>query len=219
MIDILLSAIFPPKCPYCKTILSYGMSECAVCREQFPDYPRTEHIPSGEMCVSPFTYDSRVRQAIIDYKFHGRKFNSESFAKILAHTVDGVYGDSDFETVTSVPLSKARQNERGYNQSELIAVKTAKILGKRYERLLVKTKNNREQHGLNAEERIKNVVGVYSVTNRQKIIGKSILIVDDVITTGYTLSECCCTLKKGGAAKVLCAAVAAGGQSHLENKL
>ena len=208
MIDFILSLLFPPKCPYCSKTISRNLTECSVCKAQFPEIPKIKPLPSGEICVAPFFYDTAVRNAIINYKFKGKKFNAKSFAIAVCNDVEQVYKVTDFEIVACVPLSAERQRERGFNQSEIVAEKIAQYFKKPYEPLLKKTKNNSEQHKLSAKEREKNVTGVYSVIDEEKVRGKKILLIDDVATTGNTLAECCRTLKNSGADKILCAAIA-----------
>lgn len=187
-----------------------------MCRAQFPRYPRIEPVPSGEVCVAPFSYDSSVRQAIINYKFNGKKFNAKSFASAVSTVVENVYKDMDFEVVCCVPLSRQRQKQRGFNQSELIARAVADYFNKPFEMLLIKNKDNVEQHTLSATDRIKNVLDVYALTDSEKVRNKKILLIDDIATTGNTLAECCRTLKTGGADRILCAAIAITGESKLE---
>lgn len=208
MVDFIFSLLFPPKCPYCSKNISRSLAECPVCKAGFPKYPQIKIIPSGEICIAPFFYDISVRNAIINYKFNGRKFNAKSLSLVVSETVENVCKDMDFELVSCVPLSSERQRERGFNQSEIIAKKVAKYFEKPYEPLLRKIKNNSEQHKLSAKEREKNVVGVYSVIDETKVSGKKILLIDDVATTGNTLAECCRTLKNSGAERILCAAAA-----------
>lgn len=195
------------------------MNECISCKLQFPKYPRIEPLPSGEICVAPFVYDSMVRQAIIGYKFQGKKQNAKSFSDAVCSSIEKVYKDMNFEVVSSVPLSAERYKKRGFNQSEIIARNVAKYFEKPFENLIVKTKNNIEQHSLSADKRAENVRGVYSATDTEKIKGRKILLIDDVATTGNTLAECCRVLKDNGAERILCAAVAIAGESKLEYKI
>ena len=185
---------------------------------QFPKYPRIEPIPSGEICTAPFSYDSTVREAVINYKFRGRRYNAKSFSEAICRVVENVYKDMSFDVVSCVPLSKERKRGRGFNQSEIVARNVAQYFGKPFENLIIKTVNNAEQHNLSAEERIKNVIGVYSPADTEKIKGRKILLVDDVVTTGNTLAECCRVLKNSGAERIICAAIAIAGESRLEYK-
>lgn len=218
MIDFILSLFFPVKCPYCSKTINRNISECNACRSQFSEFFRTKSLPSGEICTSPFVYDSAVKDAVIGYKFYNKKYNAKSFSTAVCNAVENVYKDIRFDIVTYVPLSKQRYKERGFDQSELIARNIARYFEKPFSKLLSKTKHNREQHTLSAKDRIQNVKGVYSPVNAEKISGKTILIIDDVVTTGNTLAECCRVLKDNGADKVLCATVAVAGDSSLEYK-
>lgn len=88
------------------------------------------------------------------------------------------------------------QRERGYNQSELLAKQCSEIMGIPYAELLEKHKANKAQHTLKGKERENNVHGVYRVADIELAADKTILIIDDIITTGNTLGECCKVLKK-----------------------
>ncbi len=203
------ATIFPPRCPYCSKLLRYDMTECLLCRAQFPKQPRIELTPTGEICISPLTYDAKVRKAILDYKFHGKTFNAESLSAAMAAAVKRVYyKDMSFEVITCVPMSKDRRKRRGYNQSELIARNVAKLLDKPFEELMYRDSGAEQQHNLNAYERINNRDMTYHVIDPEKIKGKKILIIDDVMTTGATLSNCSKILKEQGAERVLCAVAA-----------
>ena len=206
--NFFLSLFFPPKCPYCSKVIFRNETECPDCRIQFPSDAKIKKLPSEDICIAPFAYDSQVRKAILDFKYHSVVFNAESFSKAIFNSVRSQAGESDIDIITYVPMSKRSRKKRGYNQAEILAVKLAGISSKPCLQLLDKTKKNRIQHELNAEDRAKNVIGVYSPTDSEMIRDKSILIVDDICTTGSTLSECCRVLRQSGAKKVLCAAIA-----------
>lgn len=207
----LLSMLLPNRCPYCRTLIHSDMTECAACRVHFPLFPRIEPVPSGAVCTAPFTYDTTVREAIIRFKFQNKKHYANSFARAAAQAVGEVYKDMQIDVITAVPLSAQSRRERGYNQSELVARKIGNLLDIPYEELLLKNKQNRVQHELNYEERLVNVQGVYIAPRPAHVLGKTILLTDDIMTTGSTLSECCKVLKKNGAKSVLCVVVAMGG--------
>ena len=180
----LLDLFFPRKCPYCLKLINRGELECAECRSEFPKEPYIRTLPSGNKCVSAFMYDSKVREALTRYKF------------IIA------------DIVTSVPLSKKRLRVRGYNQSELIARELAKILELDYAETLIKCCDNLEQHTLNHDVRAENIIGVYKVIDKINLQGKKILLIDDIVTTGYTLSECCRVLSESENINITCATLA-----------
>ena len=116
---------------------------------------------------------------------------------------------ADFDILTWVPVSPLRRFKRGYDQVELLARAVGRELGTEPIRLLRKTRNAPPQSGISGEAaRRANVLGAYRVTDPQAIRNKRILLLDDVITTGATASECARTLLTAKAKQVNCAAVA-----------
>ena len=116
---------------------------------------------------------------------------------------------ADFDILTWVPVSTLRRFKRGYDQVELLARAVGRELGTEPIRLLRKTRNAPPQSGISGEAaRRANVLGAYRVTDSQAIRDKRILLLDDVITTGATASECARTLLTAKAKQVNCAAVA-----------
>lgn len=104
---------------------------------------------------------------------------------------------SQYEIITSVPISKKRKKERGYNQSELIAKEISKKLNIKYEKnVLYKVKNTVAQSKLNKRQREENARGVYEIRNKKEINKKKILLIDDIYTTGSTVNECSRVLQK-----------------------
>ena len=201
-----LSLLFPYKCPYCRQITGGRSFECDKCRSELVPFRHDIVLRSGCRCIVPFGYKGRVRKAILDYKFYSLKFNVESLSRQLAAVLSDMAGDIDI--VCNVPISKARRRKRGFDQSELLAKKTARLLGIEHGCLLKKIKNNKPQHELDGEKRVSNVRGVYAAAKPGLITGRRILLIDDICTTGYTLSECCRVLLSAGAASVVCAAAA-----------
>ncbi len=115
----------------------------------------------------------------------------------------------DIDLVTCVPMSKTKLLDRKYNQAEVFAKHMSKRLGKSFNgKLLQRKHNNIEQHMLSSEQRRENAENVYHIHNKYNDIkGKNILICDDVITTGATMSKCIRLLKEMGADKVYVAAI------------
>lgn len=204
----ILSILFPNRCPYCDKLIDMNETECSVCRGKFPDVPHIRKLAQGNVCVSPFVYDGTVRDAIRSLKFRNCVFNAKSLSGQMCRILQKLYGDEDIDIVTAVPMSRSSKRERGYNQAELLAKETAKLLGKPYEELLKKVKKNLVQHELNGEDRKRNVIGVYAVTDKRLITDKRILLVDDICTTGSTLSECCKVLLECSPADIICTCAA-----------
>lgn len=156
------------------------------------------------LCVAPFAYDGDVREAAHRFKFHGRLSFQRMMGTLMARTVQGQLAGVPFDLVCAVPLSKERLRQRGYNQAALLAEEIASSLHLPYAEVLQKLKNNQEQHNLSREERLTNVLGVYCCSRPQAVQGKSVLLCDDIVTTGSTLRECARILLESGA-KAVCA--------------
>ena len=114
-----------------------------------------------------------------------------------------------YDIILSVPLHKKRLKERGYNQSQLIArelVKEYNLHNNKkmiyYNDVIIKTKNIKPQSTKNLKDRIQDVIGIYEIKNKEKIIGKNIIIFDDIYTTGSTANECKKILLEAGANNV-----------------
>lgn len=216
----LLSIFYPRKCPYCSKPLKYDMTECLVCRAEFPKTPRIEALPTGEICIAPFTYNGAIRRAICDYKFRGKKFNAYSLAGAVVSSIRNVYyKDMGFEVITCVPMSKDRKIERGFNQSELIARYAAEQLDKPFENLLYRESGAAVQHEKTYSERISGKDDSFHVISQEKVEGKKLLLIDDIMTTGVTLSRCSTILRDCGAERVFCASVAISKEYGVHNNI
>ncbi len=206
-LDELKWFLFPFRCACCNTVVGRNIIICDECREQIKPHPHYVGIPNNEKnlfcCISLFHYsEALIREAIINLKFNAQTDVAREFADYLAKMDFALGRDVDF--VTCVPLSKGRKRWRGFNQSELIATAYANFVGKEYAVVLKKLKSNKIQSTLeDHSERKENVKGMYRVIDAEKIKGKTILLIDDVYTSGATMNECACMLKKGGAARVI----------------
>ena len=147
---------------------------------------------------SPLIYTGTTRKLIKNFKFAGKRYLSTYFVNLMVDT----YLDNPFtcDTVCEVPISKSRMVERGFNQSELLAKDIAKRLKLNHCSALEKVKDTVDQVGLSSLERKKNLEGAFACIKDVK--GKNILLVDDVLTTGSTASECSKILLKAGAKSV-----------------
>ena len=122
------------------------------------------------------------------------------------------HGLDPFDLICWAPVSKRRRRKRGYDQGELLAREVAKRLGRECVPLLKKVRDTPAQSGLkDPSARRANVMGAYQVPHPALAAGKRILLVDDVVTTGETLSECAGTLLMAGAKEVFCVTLAKAG--------
>jgi len=203
------SQIFCPACD--KQVHFITGSICRICGTTFPDSPAEGHL-CGD-CLEKIPYFSCAR-AIFSYKdiifnaIHKFKYKKDlSSGEILASFMAGFpFPDIDFadySLMIPVPLHIKRLRERGFNQSLILAraigekrnIHVDFSVLKRHKFTLTQTRSNKK-------ERKQNIRGAFEITDREKIAGKSILLIDDVYTTGATVNECAKTLIKGGAQKV-----------------
>jgi ComF family protein len=136
-------------------------------------------------------------------------FLGKVLASAIAELLPGC-GDSR-PLIVPVPLHKSKRSERGFNQAELIARAAVKQLPQQVELVtdvLVRRRSTISQVGLSREERIANMCDAFRIRNGRHLQGRTLIVVDDVMTTGTTLSECARVLKRAGAEKVWAATVA-----------
>lgn len=211
-LGVLLDLLFPPKCVFCGKVLDSGEDGlCARCQRDLPWLADGEAELTGEffsLCAAPLRYQDKVRDSIRRYKFNGRRGYHKLYGKLVAQCVhDHLAGRYDL--ITWVPLSSQRKKERGYDQAFLLASAAALELGEVAVETLRKERHTAAQSGLTeAAQRRANVLGAYTPVDPELVAGKRVLLIDDVVTTGSTLSECARTLRTMGAADVVCAALA-----------
>jgi len=196
----LLELLFPPRCVFCGR-LTRGETVCAECRASLPLCGDAGKAEFCSAVAAPFRYEGRVRESILRYKFGGRRGYAAVYAGFLAETAERELAGK-YDLVSWVPVSARRLRKRGYDQARLLAEKTAQLLGTQAVQTLAKPRDNPPQSGLDRpEKRRANVSGVYAVRG-QSAAGRRVLLVDDIATTGATLSECARTLLMAGAEDV-----------------
>lgn len=206
----LRALIFPERCPLCGGLIEEGEIACKGCLDEI----NQKHIPiiggaGGFRCVSSFIYGGKVRKAIVNIKFRERTQYIPQFAKIMAEDIREAYGGTYFDIITAVPMHKADLKERGYNQSVLLAKALSKLLDIPYEDTLVKVKRTKKQHKLSWAERKKNLSGAFKTIDNSLVHGKTILLIDDIVTSGNTLGKCAKILNRAKPKGIFCATIAA----------
>ena len=207
----LMRLLFPPKCLLCGRLLSPEEKDlCTDCRAAPPicqKSPSKAHFVEKQTVM--WYYTDTVRRCILRYKFYGRRAYCRSLGCLLAARLTEEYPEG-LPVLTWVPISRRRRITRGYDQTELLAKQVAKTLGIPAVSTLVKIRHSRPQSSLrDPAARRANVLGAFKVKNREALTGKTLLLLDDIITTGATVSECAKTLLTAGAKEVHCAALAA----------
>lgn len=209
--DYVLSLIYPPKCVFCGTVIDKG-DLCDECAKTLP-YTKGDGIhqkfPFVDKCISPLYYKDYVRRAVLRLKFAGCSCYCRRLGAIMSECAENNLDCGSIDMISCIPLSRKRLHDRGYNQAELLAKVISKNIGVEFKQTLRKIKNNTAQSTIkDSKQRATNVVGVYRVTAPELVKGKYILLVDDVVTTGATVSECARMLKKAGAKAVYCLTLA-----------
>ncbi len=207
----ILDIFFPNKCVLCRRVLPDSVTDiCTDCRNSTDEFPKPKRKIS---CVAGWTslwyYSGAVRHSIVLYKFYGRRSYGPSYGRLLSEKLRQV-PFCDCDLITWVPTSFLRRWRRGYDQVELIATGVGQCISTPIVPVLKKLRHTKPQSRLDDPSRRRaNVFGVFAVTDPALVAGKRILLLDDIITTGATVSECARILLTAGAKEVYCAAVAA----------
>lgn len=211
MLEKLWAFLFPPKCVVCKTILDPQQTDlCHHCRQNL-ERPNSKKIKLSFLAgwTAVWYYEEDVRKSVLRFKFHNRRSYALSYGKFLAMALLEKYPEG-FDILTWVPVSRLRRWKRGYDQCKLLADSVGAELEMPPIQTLKKLRNNPPQSGMaSVSARKANVLGVYACTCPEQVAGKRILLLDDIITTGATASECARVLLTAGAKEVYCGAVAA----------
>lgn len=221
MFKNLIRFLFPPRCIFCGYILETDV-DMEICENCFCKIPFMKdgiikspesflHGGGCEYTICACNYTGILKDSIKKFKFYDKAGYYRAFAGLLSDRIKKMTNFREFDIITCVPLSKRKESIRGYNQSLLISKEVGKKLGIPVNpRLLVRERDTKSQSLLTKCERYSNVAGAFKVTNANDIKGKTVLLVDDIMTTGNTLNECGRTLLKAGAEKVIGAVIASG---------
>lgn len=237
---LLLQAVFPPTCVFCRALLTepadpvtgyltHELSICSACLARLPYKVFSAHeiaclsnpyeedpIPDFTVLV-PFRYEGEIVSALRALKFHDAPYIAETLSFFMAESVkrSAYY----FDAVIPVPLSGARLRRRGYNQAGLLARSIAKRIEKPCpENFLIRNRNTRQQSRYKDPMlRAANVKDSFSVPEHVSVEDLSVLLVDDVFTTGNTLHEAALALYRAKAENVV-AITAASGRGEVDGK-
>ena len=205
-----MDLLYPPKCMLCHRVMeSSDHPVCPTCGCDLPEYdgaPRK--VPYFEKVVTPFYYEDHIRDAVRRFKFHGMQSYAGQFARWMAVLIRAEL-EGKYDLISWVPCSAKRRWARGFDQAELLAKHLSKELGVPCVPVLKKVRNTPKQSQMpNAARRRGNVLGAYKAWNPEAFSGKRILLVDDILTTGATLSECGKVLRIAGSGDPVCAVIA-----------
>ncbi len=196
--------LFPPRCVFCRKVMEKD-GVCDKCEAELPYRAQCEvkeEIMFVDRAFSCFHYEGDVRNAILRYKFGGLQKYAVDFSEYLEECINmNLLGEYDI--ISWVPLSRARLRSRGYDQARLLAEEVCFRIGKEMPiKVLQKAINAAPQSRQgDKSRRMANIIGAYELCG-QDVAGKRIILIDDILTTGATVSECARVLKTAGASAV-----------------
>ncbi len=231
LLDPFLSLLYPPRCLVCRALGDAGL--CTLCLNQIapvaPPFCRvcghplaadtgcfncTARRPAFTHARSLGPYDGVLLAAIHQFKYRDRPQLAVPLGQALAASARMQAADLNqlrFDALLPVPMHPTRRRLRGYNQSERLArIVASELALPLWTDVLVRTRSTRPQVGLSADARRSNLSGAFALRRPEAVPGKTLLLIDDVITTGSSLHECALVLKASGAKSVYCLTLAAG---------
>jgi len=218
LIERIWLAFFPRRCCWCMRVTAPTEMLCPDCAEEAGKsryacrggYQPPADRDNGRLIIAPtqaliacFTYHSRARRILHRLKFQHKRN--------IAHSIGYAMGDALREAglvdetllFCAVPMTATQVKTRGFNQSELLAKTAARWVGGEYAPLLHKTRETQVQHDLPAPQRAQNVAGAYAVAMPDQVVGRRIVLCDDICTTGATMQACAHILEQAGAIQVI----------------
>lgn len=174
-------------CPKCGNIISEDELICAECKDRAHEF-------NFDKAISVCDYSPVSGYLIKAFKFDGKIYTSETIAKLMIDFLRET--NLNFDSLTFVPLSKERLAERGFNQAEILANAIAKAFDKEVLDLIYRSKNTPKQSTLSQKERLENLKDSIKIKTPTSLKGKTVVLIDDVFTTGTTLNECAGVLRK-----------------------
>ncbi len=195
-LDDFLSLIFPPRCEVCKKDSKEVL--CAGCFEQI-NFMKP-HL--GIYSVS--VYEGAIKTAIHRFKFKKRKRLAEPLGVLMVQYLSQIpsLDIKELDAIVPVPLHPRRLRQRGFNQVHSLAGIVSRYFGTPVLPALERTRETKAQFDLPRQERFKNITKAFKVTNPGSVYNKRLLLLDDIYTTGATITECTKTLKIAGAKRV-----------------
>jgi len=189
--------IEPPFCSVCGTPFLSGEVDshpCGACLLKKRYFKTARALGS---------YEGPLQEAIHQWKYEGKDSLGVLFGEWMSEGFHRYWGSTFFDLLIPVPLHKKRLRERGFNQALLLVKELGRQTGIPYrKRVLRKRSLAVPQVKLSGAEREKGVRGTFELTGKEEVAGKSILLVDDVYTTGATVNECSRVLRAAGAERV-----------------
>lgn len=213
-------SLLPKRCAYCGKVIASNGTMCYECEKSLPRVKGAVCVRCGrekEICsckgaekyftslAAPFYFEGNVRKGLHAFKFRKCPDNAEAYCIEMSQTVKQRFPEIRFDYITEVPMTEKSFKKRGYNQCALLAGGISELTDIEYKPgLMVKLFDTQIQHGLSYHLRKGNLIGVFDVSEPSLIYNKTILLCDDVSTSGETLNECAKMLWLYGAKDIYC---------------
>jgi len=197
-----LPPVLSPLCPVCGIpFVGTGADHhCGACLTQSPYF---------DIARAPLLYEGPIRDLIHSFKYSHHTHLRYPLALLTLEGLREFLTEQEPHTIVPVPLHRSRLRQRGFNQAVLLGrVLSHNLSVPMTPDLLVRTRRTEPQVELSAEKRRLNVKGAFSVKKPGLVVGKRVLLLDDVMTTGSTMDECAKELKKAGALSVIALTIA-----------
>lgn len=166
------------------------------------------HRPAYDRAASVLRFEGDAKKLLVGFKFKGNLWLRDDFADWLEAAARSRFRTDEIDFIVPVPMKFFRKIDRGYNQCDVLASALAGRLGKPAAiGALKRSGSPKRQSSLSEDERRENVKDTFAVRSPSSVAGRTVMVVDDVMTTGSTLSECARVLKAAGAARVWCLAL------------
>lgn len=204
VIQSVLDFLFPPRCPVCRAYVEQLGDWCPACMKA-AQQPHAILLPALSQRFIGAVWALGIYRGGLRSLIHALKYKKKRSALPCIATF---LRESDFVLPTAidiavpVPLHEARYRERGFNQVELIFGAWLEGQGLPLEQALVRTKQTGPLYRMRPSERRQSLKDAFSMARDADVSGKHILLLDDILTTGATLSACAAVLRRAGAARV-----------------
>lgn len=195
-----------------------NMHGCAICGRDIGEQRHDNLLcsdcagaarPHFDRAAFALRFEGDARRLLLDYKFNRKIWLARDFARMMAAAAQRRLPVEAIDLVCPMPVTLLHRLDRGYNQCWYLADLVARSFGIECRSDIVRRAGRpRRQAGLSEKERRQNVVGTFAIRKKRAVVGRNILIIDDVMTTGATMSECARALKLAGARRVYALALA-----------
>lgn len=228
--EAFLEQLFPYTCPFCHKVVSFRELYCASCAQDLHWVDERYCFRCGKLqceceesdnqldgMIAALEYDERVSKAIVDFKYHGYYQHVKAFTDIILTRYEKMGLNETFDGIAFIPMHPKQLKKREYNHAEVLARSLAKNFRLPVFSAFKKTKQSVMQHMLSREERRKNVEESYELIGEPDFTGKTLLLCDDIVTTGATLNYCASLLRQCGAEKIYGILIASTQRKDIEN--